>query len=282
MPDDNDRIEEMRGELRAKRTNSQPSSGQDGTSFQTVFGEGRSTQPTHRRVNLVAGGPDKKPVGQRRTTRRSSDGDSGVHDGTSTNATGTRGRRQRIKAEDSITRTYEEGLAPTPVTIPKRPVGRPPKIIATVADVEKKITGVVANTFSGSGKKVLTKQEATALEDPLRAVIPDMTGYLDELLWWQIKDTTHAPIWSDLDSDEIEIITRLLLKQGQKNPVVAEGVRTMVDAADWIAAGMIVIPRTITSMKKLTAIAAEERKKKLEARYATTTQQPFVPNRTGN
>lgn len=96
--------------------------------------------------------------------------------------------------------------------------------------------------FRGAGK-VLTPQEAKLLTEPFLAAIVDNLEHVDELLWGIGDDPTKRPIWSDIDQEEAETIARLFLKRAQHNVAAAVFVRSMVDIADYITAGMIVLPR---------------------------------------
>ena len=97
---------------------------------------------------------------------------------------------------------------------------------------------------------VLSNQEAEQFKDMLPAALEDDFRYLDEYLWSRQahadKNFTEAdkkPIWSDVDDDELEALTRLMLKAGKRSPAAAAVVRATVESRDYIVTAAIVGPR---------------------------------------
>lgn len=97
---------------------------------------------------------------------------------------------------------------------------------------------------------ILTNKEADDLKETLPAALFDDFRYLDEYLWSRQehadKNFTEAdkkPIWSDIDGDELESLTRIMLKAGKRSPAAAAMVRATVESRDYIATAVIVGPR---------------------------------------
>lgn len=97
---------------------------------------------------------------------------------------------------------------------------------------------------------VLSNQEAEQLKETLPAALEDDFRYLDEYLWSRqahadknFSDLDKKPIWSNLDDDEIEALTKIMLKAGKRSPAAAAVVRATVESRDYIVTAAIVAPR---------------------------------------
>lgn len=86
--------------------------------------------------------------------------------------------------------------------------------------------------------------------ETLPAALEDDFRYLDEYLWSRQRavaanpdDADDKPIWSDVDEDELQALTRILVKGGKRNPTMAAVSRGIVDSRDYIVTAAIVVPR---------------------------------------
>lgn len=95
--------------------------------------------------------------------------------------------------------------------------------------------------------KTLTAKEAQDLAEPFLSALENDFHTLDTYLWSRQKlagkDTDEQPVWSDLDEEECQALTAILLKWGQKNAGVATVVRSVVDMSDYVVVGTIFVPR---------------------------------------
>lgn len=150
--------------------------------------------------------------------------------------------------EAAIEKSEAQG---TPST---RKRGRPPKqrIGGDVQNATEDISGthldkdqfdqLQRKAFFNTGK-ILSKAEAKELAEPLIAALKDEMEQADRLLWKYTGDPLEQPIWSDVTDKEMESLTNILLKIGQKSPVVATVARTAIDASDYIVAAGVIGPR---------------------------------------
>src|SRR6266702_7075736 len=97
----------------------------------------------------------------------------------------------------------------------------------------------------------LSKREALELFEPLKQALQDDFGYLDEGIWLYCMSEDRQPIWGNIDDDEVSVLARLMLKQGQKNAEVAASVRILVDSDIYIQVAAIVAPRAIRTYQML-------------------------------
>lgn len=100
---------------------------------------------------------------------------------------------------------------------------------------------------------VLTKSEVAEYQESLTAALESDFEAIDQYLWHRQKskgiDTNEQPIWSDLDEEEAEKLTKLMLRWGQRNPVAASVTRGIVESSDYIAAASIFVPRVKRSVE---------------------------------
>ena len=97
----------------------------------------------------------------------------------------------------------------------------------------------------------LSQREALELFEPLKQALQDDFGYLDEGIWLYCMSEDRQPIWGNIDDDEVSVLARLMLKQGQKNAEVAASVRILVDSDIYIQVAAIVAPRAIRTYQML-------------------------------
>ncbi len=97
----------------------------------------------------------------------------------------------------------------------------------------------------------LSQREALELFEPLKQALQDDFGYLDEGIWLYCMSEDRQPIWGNIDDDEVSVLARLMLKQGQKNAEVAASVRILVDSDIYVQVVAIVAPRAIRTYQML-------------------------------
>jgi hypothetical protein len=100
--------------------------------------------------------------------------------------------------------------------------------------------------FMPQGKK-LTVQEIEQVKGPFADSMEAYFRYMDQFLWTRQekagKPTGDAPVWSNLDEEEIAALTRVMMRFGQHNEAAAVTVRGIIEGRDYIDVGMIFIPR---------------------------------------
>jgi hypothetical protein len=126
--------------------------------------------------------------------------------------------------------------------------------------------------FKTGGGDTLSKEEAENLYEPFIQSLEDIFDATDKYLWQRQKvagkETYNAPVWSDFDEQEAARLTKLLFKWGQKNQLVASGIRVATEAGDYIAVGTMFAPRFVKTVE----IYRETRKPRAsrkERTYAT-------------
>src|SRR6266566_293054 len=97
----------------------------------------------------------------------------------------------------------------------------------------------------------LSQKEVVELFEPLKQALQDDFGYLDEGIWLYCMSEDRQSIWGNIDDDEVSVLARLMLKQGQKNAEVAASVRILVDSDIYIQVAAIVAPRAIRTYQML-------------------------------
>lgn len=233
----------------------------DGHSIQPVsrpglgaISVGRAVSKSKRKPVNLFGGTSQGDLGDRHTARRFSENNgAGRPDGTnipaSDNIRSTRSigglttdepipiRLFETESTDQISKVEDTG------TSEPRKRGRPstkgtfvpvnkPEIVKKERKIPAFLTGP---TFS--------KQEAISLQEPLITALHDELALADKALWNITGDVLQQPIWSDISDKEMESLTNILLKLGQKSPAIATATRAAIDGSDYITAGVILAPR---------------------------------------
>jgi hypothetical protein len=244
-----DKVTALREELRNGRRASQTGSthventgdrnAESGSVLQIVPGS-RGQDSSQGSSNGSAGrSVEEKSLRERSADRRLSESNSRANDPLSGTTAANARSAGRLVAEDPI-----PSRLPEPQVIEeKRGRGRPPK----EPDAQP-----VKIPHPGKVGSALSKKEVEDLKEPLMAALRDDCQYLDEFLWWYSKDPEKPQIWSDLDDEEIEVLTRMLLRRGERSPVAANAVRNIVDGADYISTAVIMVPRMIKTMQQTT------------------------------
>jgi hypothetical protein len=100
--------------------------------------------------------------------------------------------------------------------------------------------------FIPQGKK-LSATEANTLNDPFIVAMTGNFEDLDTYLWTRQakagKSTGEQPIWTNLDEEELAAMTRVMMRWGQHNEIVAAGVRGVIESRDYIVVGTLFVPR---------------------------------------
>jgi hypothetical protein len=106
----------------------------------------------------------------------------------------------------------------------------------------------------------LSAKEVAELNEPFINAMESNFNALDTYLWSRQKavgiDTHEQPIWTDIDAEELEALTRIMLRWGQHNETAATVVRGVIDASDYVAVGTVFVPR----IKRTVEIMRETRK----------------------
>lgn len=208
---------------------------------------------------------DEKPLGSRSTDGRSSTNSSSI----AGISTGTRSRRRgKLEATDGIPKRATRTKTAIPVIeveaneINKRANKEESKFIQR----GKAVSESRSDASKGEGEKqsfklpklptfkegtTLSAGEAKALEEPLIAALLADSYYIDQYIWYRTKDDTQAPIWSDMDTEDMTKLASIMLKRGQKSPAAAAVVRGMVNSSAYFDAVMLVGPRFIKTVQVL-------------------------------
>lgn len=101
--------------------------------------------------------------------------------------------------------------------------------------------------------RVLSAKEVEEYKESFAASLESDFQALDTYLWHRQGavgiEHHEQPIWSDVDAEEIEALTRVMLRWGQRNEVAAATVRGVVESSDYIAVGTVFIPRVSRTVK---------------------------------
>jgi hypothetical protein len=107
---------------------------------------------------------------------------------------------------------------------------------------------------------VLSPKEVAELTEPFSHALESDFQALDTYLWSRQKsvgqDTHEQPVWTDVDTEELEALTRIMLRWGQHNETAATVVRGVIDASDYVEVGTVFVPR----LKRTVDIMRETRK----------------------
>jgi len=276
-------VEEIREELRRGRTQAISESSQefDGTSGD-FEGFSRSDNREEQSISSDLHRPDSKNdathgsyndpersldeiiVGKRPANRRSSQGSSGTSNGTET-VRGAKRRRGRIEADDPIPireKSKNKGTGSRSASIKgepsekeeSKPIQRGKKASEDrepVGEGESQKQKFKLPNLKIKEGTTLTIAEAKALEEPLLSALESDFHYLDQYIWYRTQDVTQAPIWSDLDNEDLTVLCSILLKRGQKSPATASVVRGIVNGSTYIDVAMLMGPRFVRTVQVL-------------------------------
>lgn len=237
-----------------------------------IFGSSSEDDSTHephndseRSLNEVTergGSTDRRP-------RKSS----GSTPGSAEAVTGPKRRAGRLIADDPIpfrekSKTKSsgsrssgvEGIATAKEEKKSLPIQRGKQASetrSTVSEGESKKQGFKLPTFKEGS--VLSVAEAKALEEPLLSALDANFTYVDQYIWYRTQDETQAPVWSDMDNEDLQILCSVLLKRGQKSPAAAATVRAIVNTSTYLDVAMLMGPRFIKTVQVLKAAPKIER-----------------------
>lgn len=148
-------------------------------------------------------------------------------------------------------------------TTGKRKRGRPRKIIPVeefkqrqqeaekVAEAIKQKLPKVNVKSPFRNVRVLSDKEAKDFMEPMIDVFLDVGVYLDQYIWARTSDSTKTPVWSDMSTEEAEILAKRWIRTAQRVPVVATATRAAVEGHDYIQIAEILVPRTIETRRRL-------------------------------
>lgn len=252
---------------------------QTGHSIQSVSGQSDRTGSTHRTIDNTQGKLDNLTRslaqvnnGVRRSNRRSGENNSeSGPDGTNISTSDGSSKRRTVGNLETVDPVPERLFNTETETTTEKPEnqgtpskgkrGRKPKprnIIPLPLQLteERGPNERERKSFFKTGK-VLSKAEAENLAEPLITAIADEMKLLDTAIWKLTGDELKQPIWSDMTEKELETITNIALRLGQRSPVMATAVRTSIDGGDYINAGIIIGPR----FQNTVSLIRETRKK---------------------
>src|SRR6266702_4427232 len=282
--EDLDKVEELRNRRRELRNGDRGAgqTGEDtgghgdraiGTAGYRLSDNGRNDQGIKRDVEHLAAidrkfGNNQRSASQEfgrigRPTRRPGESDGSPVDLAETRDSGTR-QAGGLETDDPVPPRIEEPdfeFEEGEVSLAKQ---QPPpkykedysKLLSrtqTQRPVEKtgaKQPGFGEKYFKREASK-LSQKEVIELFEPLKQALQDDFGYLDEGIWLYCMSEDRQPIWGNIDDDEVSVLARLMLKQGQKNAEVAASVRILVDSDIYIQVAAIVAPRAIRTYQML-------------------------------
>jgi len=101
--------------------------------------------------------------------------------------------------------------------------------------------------------KPLNEKEAKHYEEVLPDLIISYGEYADKgIAWYSKQDIDEmGDIWGDLSNEEANCITRILIKRGKRNGVTADFVRNLEEGYDYIALGVIIVPRMMKTSEEI-------------------------------
>ena len=248
-------------------------------------------EDSHQRNNNRQRSSTSQRIGLGRDSRRSSEGDSGVVDIGRGRGRGTKRADGRLETDDPIPERAPEpetpdfnfpdspSLAKAQRTFYKEDYKRSRGMYLLTSDTSQKIKPVeykvlpsrkdvrqeAAKTaqnetvkpasssklsFMKNGR-TLTIKEAEELTEPLIAALLSDFEYLDKGIWLYSMSQDQQPIWSDMAREEVEVLSSIMLKRGQRSPEAASAVRALVDSDIYIQVGAITIPRAIKTYKAI-------------------------------
>lgn len=119
----------------------------------------------------------------------------------------------------------------------------------------------------------LSKSEAESLQEPLVNALLREFELLDKALWKFAEGIPQGqleqPIWSNITDAEMESLTNIMLKLGQKSPAMAMATRAAVDGSDYVNAALLVGPRFMSTANLFKAVRQQARLDKANS-YAHT------------
>jgi len=96
------------------------------------------------------------------------------------------------------------------------------------------------------GRK-LSATEANTLTPVFSDSMESYFKYMDEYLWARQekagKSSREAPVWTDIDEEEIAALTRVMMRFGQHNEAAAAVVRGAIELRDYVDVGVVFAPR---------------------------------------
>jgi len=102
------------------------------------------------------------------------------------------------------------------------------------------------------GRK-LSATEANTLSPEFVSSMEDYFEYMDRFLWTREekagKPSGQRPVWSDIDDEELAALTRVMMRWGQHNEIVAGAVRGAIELHDYTDVGVVMIPRAMKTVE---------------------------------
>jgi hypothetical protein len=96
------------------------------------------------------------------------------------------------------------------------------------------------------GRK-LSATEANQLSPIFGESMESYFQYMDQYLWARQekagKSTREAPVWTNIDDEEIAALTRVMMRFGQHNEAAAAVVRGAIELRDYVDVGVVFAPR---------------------------------------
>jgi hypothetical protein len=121
-------------------------------------------------------------------------------------------------------------------------VGRPRKI--------EDVAGGIKKTFFPK-KTPLSEKEAKAMEDTLPRCLQSYGEYLDQVIHWKSQVETPLDIWGDLTDMEARCLSNILIRKARNSGHVADVVRNITNGEDYVAVGVMMVPRVMKTVEEL-------------------------------
>lgn len=293
-------VDELREELRSARNNTdigsevidrasvdlEGISRSDNRSEQSIFADisrsGSEDDAINGTDDDIERSPNEKPIGVRSTDRRFSEDRSSRTSDTKA-VRGTTRRAGKLEADDPIPirpkekrSTKSTGTRSTTAKTESTASGQEKE--SKSVQRGKAVSKVGSTAIQGEGEEqkakfslpkfkegsTLTIAEAKALEEPLLSALESDFYYLDQYIWYRTQDPTQAPIWSDMDNEDLQVLTGILLKRGQKSAATAATVRAIVNGSTYVDVAMLMGPRFVRTVQVLKAAPKKKRMSMLE------------------
>ena len=110
--------------------------------------------------------------------------------------------------------------------------------------------------------KTLSNSEADQYRDQIAESLIQYAQMIDKGLKHYSSDNQMPDIWGDLSDKEAGAPANILIKLGQRNPGAAQFARQVIEMEDYIAVGVMFLPRFMQTVEQMKKRPKRERKSK--------------------